>query len=216
MSDISSITSQFAALRNVANPAGGIGSGLKSFSAVLAAARPVGPDLRLPSDLPRSGQVLTAPLVSATRGADTAVGPQIRLSTGPLPQRATAWTGAIEVAANKYGIDANLLAAVVWTESAFRPDARSPAGAIGLGQLMPGTAADLGVDPYDPIQNLDGAANYLRQQIDRFGSDELALAAYNAGPGRVIQSGGIPNISETQAYVRIVTARRAELVGAAT
>jgi len=81
---------------------------------------------------------------------------------------------------------------------------------------MPGTAADLGVDPYDPIQNLDGAANYLRQQIDRFGSDELALAAYNAGPGRVIQSGGIPNISETQAYVRIVTARRAELVGAAT
>jgi len=216
MSDISSITSQFAALRNTANPGGGIGSGLKSFSAVLAAARPVGPDLQLPSDLPRSGQVSTAPFVLAPRGEQGAVGPQVPLSTGSLPQQATAWAGPIEVAANKYGVDANLLAALVWTESAFRPDARSPAGAIGLGQLMPGTAADLGVDPYDPIQNLDGAANYLRQQIDRFGSDELALAAYNAGPGRVIQSGGIPNISETQAYVRIVTARRAELVGAAT
>ena len=216
MSDIANITSQFAALRNVVSPSGGIGSGLRSFSSILAAARPVGPDLHLPSDLPPSDRSPAAPFVFPAAGVERNVSPRVQLSTGSLPQRAAAWAGPIEAAADKYGIDANLLAALVWTESAFRPDALSPVGAIGLGQLMPGTAADLGVDPHDPIQNLDGAANYLRQQIDRFGSDELALAAYNAGPGRVIQSGGIPNISETQAYVRIVTARRAELVGAST
>ena len=99
----------------------------------------------------------------------------------------------------------------MWTESAFRIDAISPAGAIGLGQLMPGTARSLGVDPYDPIQNLDGAANYISQQLRHFGSVDLALAAYNAGPGRVLQSGGVPNIAETQAYVRSVGDRYDQL-----
>jgi soluble lytic murein transglycosylase-like protein len=81
---------------------------------------------------------------------------------------------------------------------------RSHAGAIGLAQLMPGTAAGLGVDPTDPLQNLQGGARYLREQLDRFGTPELALAAYNAGPNRVAQAGGIPRITETQTYVRRV------------
>lgn len=103
-----------------------------------------------------------------------------------------------------------LLEAVVWQESRWNPAARSRAGAIGLAQLMPGTARDLGVDPNDPLQNLSGGARYLRQQLNRFGGNvEKALAAYNAGPGRVMTAGGIPSIPETQAYVRAIVARLA-------
>ena len=118
-----------------------------------------------------------------------------------LPERGRAWAGVIETAATDAGLDPRLLAALVWAESAFRADAVSHAGAIGLAQLMPGTAAGLGVDPWDPAQNLAGGARYLATQIAEFGRLEHALAAYNAGPGRVRQSGGIPNIAETQAYV---------------
>lgn len=114
----------------------------------------------------------------------------------------------IERAAGDAGIDAKLLEAVVSAESGFDPRARSRAGAMGLTQLMPDTARSLGVtDPFDPIQNLNGGAKYLAQMLGRFGSTELALAAYNAGPGRVEQAGNqIPNITETQAYVRKVMA----------
>lgn len=103
-----------------------------------------------------------------------------------------------------------LLEALIWQESRWRPEARSPAGAIGLAQLMPGTARELGVDARDPYANLAAGARYLRQQLDRFDGDvERALAAYNAGPGRVIRAGGIPAISETQNYVRAVVDRTA-------
>jgi soluble lytic murein transglycosylase-like protein len=103
-----------------------------------------------------------------------------------------------------------LLEAVVWQESRWNPAAKSRAGAIGLAQLLPGTARDLGVDPNDPLQNLSGGARYLRQQLNRFdGNVEKALAAYNAGPGRVMTAGGIPSIPETQAYVRAIVARLA-------
>jgi peptidoglycan hydrolase CwlO-like protein len=127
--------------------------------------------------------------------------------TPALPDRGRPWTAAIDAVATQVGLDGRLLAAVVWTESNFTPTAVSHAGAIGMAQLMPGTAAGLGVDPWDPVQNLAGGARYLRTQVARFGSVELGLAAYNAGPGRVEAAGGIPNITETQLYVLRVLER---------
>ena len=103
--------------------------------------------------------------------------------------------------ASEEGVDPDLFIRLVEAESSFRPDVTSEAGAYGLTQLMPGTAAELGVDPSDPVQNLRGGARYLRQQLDRFGDPALALAAYNAGPGNVRRYGGIPPFEETQNYV---------------
>ncbi|WP_159869129.1 lytic transglycosylase domain-containing protein [Novosphingobium sp. 9U] len=104
--------------------------------------------------------------------------------------------------AAKYDISPTLLEAVVWQESRWNTAARSPVGARGLTQLMPGTARQMGVDPADPMANLEGGARYLRMQLDAFGGDiERALAAYNAGPARVQRAGGIPAIRETQMYV---------------
>ena len=100
-----------------------------------------------------------------------------------------------------------LFTELVRAESAFNPRAISPKGAQGLGQLMPATARSLGVtDPWDPLQNLDGAARYLCAQLERFGDARLALAAYNAGPHRVVQYGGIPPYRETRAYVAEISA----------
>ena len=118
-----------------------------------------------------------------------------------LPAAGRAWADQIDAAAARHGLDPRLLAALVRAESGFRPEARSHAGAVGLTQLMPATARGLGVDPYDPIENLDGGARYLKSMLDRFGSTSSALAAYNAGPGRVERAGGVPQIPETQAYV---------------
>lgn len=110
--------------------------------------------------------------------------------------------------ADRFDLSPALLEALVWQESRWREDAVSPAGARGLAQLMPGTARDLGVNPDDPLANLEGGARYLREQLDRFdGNLEKALAAYNAGPGRVIRSGGIPRIRETQLYVAAIMGR---------
>ena len=109
---------------------------------------------------------------------------------------------AVAEAADRHGLDPKLLHALVVVESAYRPQACSPAGACGLTQLMPGTAADLGVeDRFDPRANLGGGADYLARQILRFGDLRLALAAYNSGPDRVARLGRIPNIPETQTYV---------------
>lgn len=111
--------------------------------------------------------------------------------------------------ANRWKIDANMLVALVTVESAWHTHARSWAGAIGLGQLMPGTAAKLHVDPSDPYQNLQGAARYLYGLLTRFENKPdhyaLAFAAYNAGPKAVEQFGGIPPYAETQNYVVKVT-----------
>lgn len=106
--------------------------------------------------------------------------------------------------AQRHGVPVNLFEGLIQQESAWRPGAVSSSGAIGLGQLMPGTARELGVDPRDPAQNLDGSARYLKQQLDRFGTPELALAAYNAGPGAVSRHGGVPPYQETRNYVQKV------------
>ncbi len=106
---------------------------------------------------------------------------------------------------SKFGLPSGLLDALVWTESRYNPLAVSKAGAGGLGQLMPGTARDLGVsNRFDPAENLEGAARYLRQMLDEFGVVHLALAAYNAGPGAVKRARGIPRNGETPGYVRDV------------
>ena len=113
--------------------------------------------------------------------------------------------------AAKYDLSPSLIEAMVWQESRWRHNAVSPAGAQGLAQLMPGTARELGVDPRDPFANLEGGARYLRAQLDRFDGDlEKALAAYNAGPGRVERAGGIPRIRETQLYVAAIMGRLAD------
>ena len=111
------------------------------------------------------------------------------------------------LAACEAGIPFRLFDALVAQESRYRPYARSSAGAMGLTQLMPGTAHYVGVrDPWNVQGNLRGGARYLREQLDRFGSWELALAAYNAGPGNVQKFGGLPPFSETRTYVRTIMA----------
>lgn len=104
-------------------------------------------------------------------------------------------------AASRHGVPGDLFLRLVQQESGWNPQAVSHKGAIGLAQLLPGTARDLGVDPRDPQANLEGGARYLRMQFDAFGSWQLALAAYNAGPGAVIRHGGVPPYAETQTYV---------------
>ena len=103
--------------------------------------------------------------------------------------------------AERHGVPGDLFARLVEQESNWNPRAISPKGAIGLAQLMPGTARVLGVNPRDPRQNLEGGARYLREQYDTFRDWRLALAAYNAGPEAVHRFGGIPPYRETQSYV---------------
>lgn len=133
---------------------------------------------------------------------------------GGLPAAARPYAGMIEKAAAANGLDPRLLSAVAWTESDFDPSATSPVGAQGLMQIMPRTAAGLGVDALDPAQAFDGGARYLSQQLTAFGGRaDLALAAYNAGPTAVRKAGGIPPYAETQAYVARVLSRFQQLGG---
>lgn len=121
---------------------------------------------------------------------------------GPVPAAEGPYADFIRAAAERYGLDPRLLEALVQVESAGRADAVSSAGAAGLTQLMPGTAADLGVkDRFDPAENLMGGAAYLAAQIRRFQDLRLALAAFNAGPGCAERAGGVPRIAETEAYI---------------
>ncbi len=114
--------------------------------------------------------------------------------------------GLVKRVAQEEGVDEDLFMALVYQESRFNPCAKSPVGAIGLSQLMPGTAKDLGVDPHNIEDNLRGGARYLKQQMRRFNDNvPLALAAYNAGPANVQKYGGIPPFKETQGYVANIT-----------
>lgn len=118
-------------------------------------------------------------------------------------------------AALRRGLDPDLVRAVARAESGLNPLAVSPKGAMGLMQLMPGTAGELGVsDPFNPQQSAEGGAEYLRRMLDRFGGDlDLALAAYNAGPAAVERYGGIPPYPETKAYIQRVKAEYTALKG---
>jgi soluble lytic murein transglycosylase-like protein len=131
-------------------------------------------------------------------------------STRPMASQAlrTRFEPLVQQYAQEHGLRADLVRAVIQVESGFNPRARSPKGALGLMQLMPATARELGVqNAFDPAENIRGGATYLRQLLDRYdGNEELALAAYNAGSGAVDRHGGqIPPFRETRDYVRKVS-----------
>jgi len=134
------------------------------------------------------------------------------LNPPPVPPQ---FAAALTQAAAAANVSPTLLSALVWQESRWNPQAVSPKGAMGLAQLMPATARDLGVNPADPVQNLHGGARYLRYLLDTFDGDvEKALAAYNAGPARVRNAGGVPPIAETRAYVASIVRRISYSTGA--
>jgi soluble lytic murein transglycosylase-like protein len=164
-----------------------------------------------PASTAFASQLATASATGSTTTATAATAtPMAATGASELPADVP-YGAEITAAAKKHGLDPALLAGLVKQESGFNPNAGSPAGARGLTQLMPGTAAGLGVtNVLDPAQSLEGGAKYLRQQLDAFGGDVTrALAAYNAGPGAVQRYGGVPPYAETQNYVRAVQANAA-------
>ena len=142
----------------------------------------------------------TDPALDALFGASTPAP-----SAQGAPASGSDYSGLISAAEQKYGLPAGLLNAVITKGEASGPNAVSPKGAVGIGQLMPGTAKDMGVtDPTDPAQNIDGSGKYLGQLYAKYNDPTLAVAAYNAGPGAVDAHGGVPPYPETQAYVKRV------------
>jgi len=143
--------------------------------------------------------------------AGTAGAPAAQASFAPngaASSGSTQYDALINQAAARYGLDPAVLHGLIQQESGFDPNATSSAGAVGLTQLMPGTAASLGVsNPLDPAQSIEGGARYLSQMMAQFGGDTSdALAAYNAGAGAVQRYGGVPPFAETQSYVAKVLA----------
>jgi soluble lytic murein transglycosylase-like protein len=145
-----------------------------------------------------SASASSAQVFEVSDGTLRRVGPvEPPASTAPRAMGA-----AVRAAAARYGLAPELLDAVARQESGYRAGAVSRTGAIGVMQLMPETARALGVDPWDPVSNINGGAAYLRAQLDRFGGQiDLALAAYNAGPAAVERHAGVPPYRETRAYI---------------
>lgn len=170
-----------------------------------SAVRPAVPNW-MRAAVPARSQARSAPYLSDPACRDEMLLPPAGLGPEAQIRRSAQFRHIVQVACEA-GVPVRLFDALIAQESRYRPFARSSAGAMGLAQLMPATARELGVEnPWDPLQNLRGGARYLRNQIDRFGTWELALAAYNAGPARVVRYGGIPPFSETRTYVRTVMA----------
>lgn len=161
---------------------------------------------------PATGQVIE---IDSDGTSQTFVGPTVFIGSETLPIRTKEAVARqkldaavlLAAAARDHNLQPGLLEAVAWQESRGRMSAVSVKGALGVMQLMPGTAAELGVRPDDLADNIRGGAMYLRRQLDRFGSIPLALAAYNAGPGAVLRYGGIPPYRETQGYVAQIMGR---------
>ncbi len=152
---------------------------------------------------PDGARTLSGPALITPDGVRPIAPPQAAASPGAQPPPA----GVLERAGAASDLSPRLLEAIAYVESRFDAAALSPKGAVGMMQLMPATAAGLGVDPHNQEQNARGGAAYLRQMLARFDNNvELAVAAYNAGPAAVIRHGGVPPFPETQAYVAAVMA----------
>jgi soluble lytic murein transglycosylase-like protein len=182
------------------------GTGLRLQRAALAGAA-----LSLVLGLPASAQVIEI----GPEGVTAISGPVVVTPEGVTPIRATrsapvsskqaAAAPLLEIAGDAADISPRLLEAIAYVESRFNTKAVSPKGAVGMMQLMPATAEELGVDPHNPEENARGGADYLRRMVTLFGNNvELAVAAYNAGPSAVLKYGGVPPYAETRAYVDAV------------